>query len=103
MSAAAAPAAEGEDAPVPPSSEKEPEMPGPREESEEEEEDDEDDDEEDEEEEKGGWAGIRIPHGWIFFFPTSKVSPSLAPFGKQLSCILTLRGVKSEWWISREC
>lgn len=52
MSAAAAPAAEGEDAPVPPSSEKEPEMPGPREESEEEEEDDEDDDEEDEEEEK---------------------------------------------------
>ena len=45
------PAAEGEGAPAQPASEKEPEMPGPREESEEE---DEDDDEEEEEEEKGG-------------------------------------------------
>lgn len=44
-------AAEGEAAPAQPASEKEPDMPGPREESEEE---DEDDDEEEEEEEKGG-------------------------------------------------
>lgn len=46
------PAAEGEGAPDQPASEKEPEIPGPREESEDEDEDDEDD--EDEEEEKGG-------------------------------------------------
>ena len=45
------PAAEGEGTPAQPASEKEPEMPGPREESEEE---DEDDEEEEEEEEKGG-------------------------------------------------
>lgn len=46
------PAAEGEGTPGQPASEKEPEIPGPREESEEEDEDD--DEEEDEEEEKGG-------------------------------------------------
>lgn len=46
------PAAEGEGTPDQPASEKEPEIPGPREESEEEDEDD--DEEEDEEEEKGG-------------------------------------------------
>ncbi|XP_059119008.1 protein DEK isoform X1 [Peromyscus eremicus] len=50
MSAAAAPAAEGEDAPAQPASEKEPEMPGARDESEEEEEEEEDDDEDEEEE-----------------------------------------------------
>ena len=47
------PAAEGEGTPAQPASEKEPEMPGPREESEEEDEDDEEEEEE-EEEEKGG-------------------------------------------------
>lgn len=46
-------AAEGEAAPAQPASEKEPDMPGPREESEEEDEDDEEEEEE-EEEEKGG-------------------------------------------------
>lgn len=46
-------AAEGEAAPAQPASEKEPDMPGPREESEEEDEDD-DEEEEEEEEEKGG-------------------------------------------------
>ncbi|KAL6083875.1 hypothetical protein STEG23_031400 [Scotinomys teguina] len=48
--AAAAPAAEGEDAPAQPESKKEPDMSGARDECEEEEE--EDDDDEDEEEEK---------------------------------------------------
>ena len=45
-------AAEGEAAPAQPASEKEPDMPGPREESEEEDEDDEEEEEEEEEKEK---------------------------------------------------
>ncbi|KAM4835632.1 protein DEK isoform 1-T2 [Thomomys bottae] len=44
------PAAEGEETPAPPASEKEPEMPGPREESEEEDDDEEEEDDDDEEE-----------------------------------------------------
>lgn len=52
------PAAEGEGTPDQPASEKEPEIPGPREESEEEDEDD--DEEEDEEEEKGGEKAVSL-------------------------------------------
>lgn len=69
MSAAAAPAAEADDGPAQPASEKEPEMPGPRDESEEEEEEEEDD----EEEEKGGQGRASLTGGIftskVFFLP----------------------------------
>lgn len=91
MSAAAAPAAEADDGSAQPASEKEPEMPGPRDESEEEEEEEEEDDEE---EEKGGQGRASLTGG-IF---TSKVFflPSL---GKRCSGLLALGGSRSEWLV----
>lgn len=56
------PAAEGEGTPDQPASEKEPEIPDPREESEEEDDDDEEDD--DEEEEKGGDQVVSLSDGF---------------------------------------
>lgn len=84
---ASAPAAEGEGTPAQPASEKEPEMPGPREESEEEE--DEDDDEE-EEEEKGGGVASQVmdfsDRSFFVFFPQET----------SFLALFVLRGVKSE-------